>query len=159
MDLTALESLKTKALFGNLSFNLPGGFVFQPSYLQAGLIIFLIFLLVLTLGQLRHRMNEWAINGLVPGLAFGFCLAILLEGIMLVTGGSLITKVLGWKDAPKPITNALDQGKGELLNVLGANDSQSSVSATKELGPEGVIKEFNKLSPSEADSVTKLICE
>lgn len=140
---------------GNFTFNLPNGFVFQPTYIQAGLIVFLIFLLILTLGSLRHRMAHWEFRGLFPGIAFGFVLALILEGIMIVGGGTLITKTLGWKNAPKPISVVLDQGKEKLSDVLGTK----SESTQEELSPQQVLQGLKDMSPSEYDSVKRLICE
>ena len=154
IDVKSFDISKTPAA-GNFTFNLPYGFVFQPTYIQAGLIVFLIFLLILTLGSLRHRMAHWEFRGLFPGIAFGFVLALILEGIMLVGGGTLITKTLGWKNAPKPISVALDQGKEKLNEVLGEKTSQ----VQEELTPQEVLQGIKNLSPSEYDSIKRLICE
>jgi len=142
---------------GNFNFNLPNGFIFKPTYIQAGVIVFLLFLLVLTFGSLRHRMNHWQLKGAIPGVAFGFILAILLEAILLVGGGSMLTKVLGWKSAPKPISVALDAGREKLTNVLGVTNEIKI--SEKQVSPEQVLLDMKNLSRSEYDSVLKLVCE
>lgn len=158
-DLQDVDKTGKAASFlqGKFNFNLPNGFVFQPSYIQAALIVFLIFLLVLTLGSLRHRMNHWQMRGAIPGIMFGFTLALLIEGILLVTGGTIITKTLGWKNAPKPISVALDQGKAKLTDVLGT--SSEIERHTENMSPEEVLQGISQLSPSEFDSIVKLVCE
>lgn len=151
------ESSATNAFIqGKFNFNLPNGFTFQPTYIQAGLVVFLIFLLVLTLGSLRHRMNHWQMKGAIPGVAFGFLLAIIIEGILLVSGGTIITKTLGWRNPPKPVALALDQGKSKLTDVLGVSEISNQ---TEEITPTQVISGIKDLSPSEYDSIVRLICE
>ena len=143
--------------FNGYSFPLPGGFAFEPTYLSAGLMVFLVFLLVLTLGSLRHRMAEWSLKGVIPGIGFGFLLAIILEGILIIGGHTILTDTLGWKTAPKPISNALDLGREKLTDVLGENTSVSI--NEKEANPETVLSDLKSLTPTEYESIRQLICE
>ncbi len=117
-------------------FSLPGGFVFAPSYLQAGLIVFCLFLLILTFGMLQHRYNHWTIKGILPGVGLGFFLALLIEAVLLVGGRTMFTELLGWKDAPKPISNALDASRSRLVDVLGITDTVPESKAEGELSEE-----------------------
>lgn len=106
----------------SIHFTLPGGQIISPSYLQVGIIIFLLFLLVLMMGQLRHRMVHWEMKGILPGVAFGFALALIFEGFALIGGRTLLTETLGWKTAPKPIANVLDAGRNQFIKVLGITE-------------------------------------
>jgi len=151
MDTSGLRDKLPQAsekVFETVSIDLPGGLVFQPSYLQAGVIVLLLFLLVLTLGSLRHRMNHWTIKGVFPGIAFGFLLAIILEGFLLVGGKTFLIGMLGWKEAPGPVTSVLDVGREKLVNVLGT-EAQSA---------EELVSAYEKLSDSEAESVRLFVC-
>lgn len=137
-------------LFRTMDFKLPGGFVFAPSYLQAGLIVLLLFLLILTLGSLRHRYNNWTMGGVMPGVTFGFLLAIFIEALLVAGGSTLFISVLGWKNAPKPISNVLDSGKTKLVDVLGESDQHPSSAI--------VISEYNKLDEAGKISVENMVC-
>jgi hypothetical protein len=116
---------------GSFSLPLPGGISFQPTYIQAAAIVFLLFLLILMLGQLRHRMINWEMSGIMPGIAIGFAIALILEGIVIVGGRTIITEVMGWKNAPKPLANVLDAGRSELVKVLGVTDEIPTITATE----------------------------
>ena len=101
------------------SIDLPGGMTIAPTYLHAGAIVFLIFLLILTLGQVRHRMINWELKGIIPGIMVGFVLAFILEGFLLISGKTLLAEVFGWKSPPKPLANFIDVGREQLVSVLG----------------------------------------
>ena len=133
------------------NFNL-GKFSFSPSYIQAGVVVVLLFILVLTLAQLRRHFVNWSFKGALFGLFFGFLLALVLEGFLVIGGKTAITQVLGWKDAPKPIANLLEVGRGKLIEVLGAK--------TK-LNPtfDDAVVFFQSLNPSEAQKLKNFICK
>ena len=129
-----------------------GKFSFSPSYIQVGVILILLFILVLTLAQLRRHFVDWSVKGALFGLFFGFLLALVLEGFLIIGGKTVITQVLGWKDAPKPIANLLEAGRGKLIEVLGAK--------TK-LNPtfDDAVSFFQSLNPSEAQKLKNFICK
>lgn len=81
-------------------------------------VIVLVFLLILTLAQVRRHFVNWSLRGGVFGIFFGFLLALILEGFLLIGGRTVITELLGWRNAPKPISIALDAGRGKLIQVL-----------------------------------------
>lgn len=138
-------------------FSLPGGFVFSPTYLQAGVIVFCLFLLLLSFAMLRRRQSSWTVKGVMPGVAFGFTLALFLEAMLLVGGRTLITETLGWKDAPKPISNALDVARTRLVEVLGVTAPVPESIAARG-GVEEVFQTFENLSKEEQESLVELIC-
>lgn len=141
-----------------LNFNL-GEFQFSPSYFQAGAIVFLLFLLVLTLARLRYMFVNWSLGKSgVAMLFWGFLLALILEGFLIVGGRTLFTEIVGWKNAPKPILNALDVGRDKLVDVLGVTDQVPVSTAHEDPTLNDVISDFQSLSPDEAEKVRSMIC-
>lgn len=126
------------------------------SYLQAGLIVLCVFLLILTFGMLRHRYNNWTIKGVFPGIALGFIFALVIEAALLVGGRTVITEVLGWKDAPKPISNALEVSRSRFVDVLGVTVPESKADQKPTAG--AIADSYSNLSKSEQDSLKTLIC-
>lgn len=121
-----------------------------PTYIQAGAIVFLLFLLVVSLAQFRQHFVKWSMKGGLVGLFFGILLTLILEGFLLISGHTAITGVLGWKTAPKPISTALDMGKEKLTNVLGVGiDNPTS---------NDVITIMQSLPPSEISKIKAIIC-
>lgn len=144
--------------YETLSVTLPGGLVAQPSYVSAGAIVILLFLLVLTLGQLRSRLVHWSYKGLFPGIFFGFALAIILEGFLLIHGSTAVTAVLGWKSPPEPVAKVLDDGKTKLTKVL--DEAQIEVNQ-EQIDPESseeIITNFSALTDSQKTEVKAFIC-
>lgn len=126
-------------------------FSVAPTYIQAGAIIILLFLLVMSLAQFRHHFVKWSMKGGIVGLFFGVLLTLLLEGFLLVNGHTALTSLLGWKTAPKPISTALDIGKEKLTNVLGTETNNPTSS--------DAIKILQSLNPTEIKKVKTIICE
>jgi len=124
----------------NLSFNL-GGVPFASSYLQALLIVFLLFVLVLSLARMRRLFVKWSISGWQAWLFMGFLLALVMEGFLLIGGKTILTATLGWENAPKPIQTALEAGRNGLTKVLGVKD-EISISTAKE---EATIKNMMEI--------------
>jgi len=142
------------------NFNL-GKFSFSSSYIQAGVVVALLFILVLMLAQLRRHFFDWSIKGALFGLFFGFLLALVLEGFLIIGGKTVITQVLGWKDAPKPLANILEVGRDKLIQVLGEQVEIQIPDAIAKLNPtfkDGVTF-FQSLNPSEAQKLKNFICK
>lgn len=131
---------------------------FSANYLQAGLILFLIFLLVLTLAQVRHHYVKWSLKGSLMGLFFGFLLVLILEGFFVIAGKTLLTETLGWQNAPKPIKTALDMGRGKLINVLGVSDQIPYSVASSNTTVEDALDVIQKLDPIETKKIKAIIC-
>ena len=104
-----------------------GNYNIQPSYVQAGVIVFLLFLLVLTLARLRHMYVSWSLSGVHLYVLMGFILAIICEGFLLIGGNTFLTRIMGVRNAPKPIQMVLDSGRNHLIKVLGATDEAATV--------------------------------
>lgn len=121
-----------------------------PTYLQAGAIIVLVFLLVVSLAQFRQHFVKWSMKGGLIGLFFGILLTLILEGFLLISGHTALTSLLGWKTAPKPISTALDIGKEKLTNVLGVSNEETT--------SKDAINLIQTLNPSEITKIRAIIC-
>lgn len=135
-----------------------GSLSFSPSYLQAGAIIFLTFLLILSLAQVRRHFINWSIKGATFGIFLGFLLALILEGFLIIGGRTALTEVLGWKNAPKPVANLLDVGRQKLVDVLGVTDEIPSSFASVNPTAEDAVGILQSLDPAEVKKVKALIC-
>lgn len=158
-----IESAKVlpQELFKTVNFKLPGGYTFSPTYIQAGLIVLLLFLLILTLGSLRHRYTNWTIKGVMPGVTFGFVLALFIEALLIASGSTIFISLLGWKNPPKPISTVLDSGKTKLVKVLGESDQagQSDMEMSSEEVTIGkIMSDYKELNMSEQESLKTLLC-
>lgn len=131
-----------------------------PTYWQAGAIVFLLFLLVWTIARLRHMYVGWSLGKSAISMIFwGFLLALILEGFLIISGRTILTEILGWKNAPKPISTALDVGRAKLVDVLGVTDEIPQSSAREMPTVSSVVDDFQNLSGMEAQEVRLLICE
>ncbi len=110
-----------RAIGQKLNFDI-GKISFSPSYIQAGAIVVLLFLLILSLAQLRKHFVNWSLKGALFGVFFGFLFALILEGFLIIGGKTVLTEILGWRNAPKPLTNVIDAGRDKLVEVLGVTD-------------------------------------
>jgi hypothetical protein len=135
-----------------------GELVFTPSYLHAAAVVFLLFLLVLTLARLRRLYISWSLTGAVKMLGIGFVLAIIAEGFLLLGGRTLFTELLGWENAPKPIATVLDMGREKLVKVLGIGQEIPESVAEQKPTIEKMIGEYQSLPPEEAEEFKNIIC-
>ena len=142
----------------SLNFTL-GNFSFSSSYIEAGAIVLLLFLLVLALAQVRRHLIDWSLKGAIFGLFFGFLLALIVEGFLIIGGKTALTEVLGWKNAPQPLLGIIDAGRSKMVQVLGVSNEIPSSNAQENPTVDGVIHLFQNLDPAEADQVRSLICE
>lgn len=140
------------------TFELPNGMQISSNYIQAVLIVFMIFLIILSVARLRHMYVNWSLKGAVSMIGFGFLLALVLEGLLIIGGRTLFTEVLGWENAPKPISVALDAGRLRLVNVLGVTDSIPESSADTKSEVELVVKQINSLDVEERAQLFENYC-
>jgi len=151
-----LGSLK----FLTQSFNLNVGKIIIPvAFWQVGAIIFLIFLLILSLAQFRRHYMDWGIKGVFLGIFFGFLLALTLEGFLIIGGKTALTEVLGWKNAPAPLQLALDQGKKQLIQVLGVQTAIPPSIAGDKPSVQAVVSTLQSLGPTDLKKIKTLICQ
>lgn len=76
----------------------------------------------------------------------------MIEGFLLMNGHTALTEILGWKNAPKPISTALDEGRGQLINVLGVEDTATESASF-------VIETYDKLTNEEKALVREHIIQ
>ncbi len=96
-----------------------GGLTIAPSIWQAVAIVGLLFVLVLVMAYMSRSFMSWSLSGAGIGLFLGFLLALVLEGFLLIGGKTVITGLLGWKNAPAPVASILESGHTRLLDALG----------------------------------------
>lgn len=135
-----------------------GGLSFSTSYLQAGAIVLLTFLLILSIAQIRRHFIDWSLKGAVFGIFIGFLLALIFEGFLIIGGRTALTEVLGWKNPPKPVANLLEAGRVKLVNVLGITDEVPASFASADPTAEEAIQILQSLDPIEMKKVKTLIC-
>lgn len=136
-----------------------GGSDFTSSYVNAGLIVFLLFLLVVTLAQIRRHFIHWSARGAIFGIFLGFLLALVFEGFLVIGGKTAMTEVLGWKNPPKPVSIVLDWGRNRVIQVLGDSTQVPFSKAGGGLDTAGVVNEFERLSSEEKIKVKNIICK
>ncbi|MBI4157676.1 hypothetical protein HY502_02410 [Candidatus Woesebacteria bacterium] len=146
------------AVFGE-SFELNlGGISLSSTWLQAGAIIGLVFILLLLTAQFRRHLLGWSMKGAVFGIFIGFLLALVFEGFLIIGGKTALTELLGWRNPPKPVANLLEMGRTKLVDVLGvANEIPTSFAETK-VSSDEAIKILQSLDPTEIKKVKNLIC-
>lgn len=144
--------------FSGLNSNLANVNLSQASW-KAFAVVALVFLLVLVLAKMRRHYIDYSFKGAVFGIFFGFLLALVLEGFLIIGGRTAITELLGWKDAPKPLQIAIDSGRSKLVQVLGVTDQIPSSFASENPDTNDAISLFQSLDPSETKKVKALVCE
>lgn len=102
---------------------------------------------------------DWGLKGAVFGIFFGFLLALVLEGFLIVGGKTALTEFLGWKDAPVPLQTALDSGKKQLIQVLGVEAPVPSSPAKESLSVQDSLEVLQSLNPADLKKVKSLICQ
>ncbi len=153
------DGLESSFIGRTVSFNI-GQLEIEPTYWQVAAIVFLLFALVWTLARLRHMYVDWSLGKSSLAMLFwGFLLTLILEGFLLIGGRTLLTEVLGWKNAPKPIGTALDVGREKLVDVLGVTEEIPQSMAKENPTPESIISDFQTLTQTEVDEVREFVCE
>jgi len=139
-------------------YNIKGIYV-EPTYWMAAVVVFLIFLALLTLARVRYLYVNWNLSRTsLAFLFYGFLFALILEGFLIIGGRTLFTEVVGWKNAPKPISTILDAGREKLVNVLGISEEIPSSFASEQPTYQSVVGDYENLSLEEKDTVKDYIC-
>ena len=136
-----------------------GKFSMPVPYFEAFLVVFLVFVLILSFAQFRRHNVNWSIKGIVSGTFFGFMLALIIEGLLIVKGGTILTGILGWKNPPAPISIALDAGRAKLTQVLGTNISSPSAVLNGNPNVSSVIQFLQNLNPNDIKNVKAILCK
>lgn len=136
-----------------------GGVNFSPSVYEALVIVFLLFVLVLSLARLRHLFIKWSFSAWPAFFFLGLLFALIIEGFLMIGGRTFFTVILGWRNAPKPILSVLDSGREKLVDVLGVKSEIPESVAKQTISKESVVSDYQSLSPNEAQKVRLQICE
>jgi len=153
-----IQGIWKKAVAPSLSYKF-GSVNFSPSYVQAAAIVFLLFLLVLTIARIRYLYVHWSLGKSSLSMMFwGFVLAVIIEGFLLVGGRTLFTEILGWDNAPKPISTILDMGRSKVISVLGITDEIPTSNAEERPNVGDLINQYKALPENEALEFRKNIC-
>ncbi len=140
-------------------YNIKGIYV-EPTYWMAIVIVFLIFLLLLTVARVRYLYIHWNLSKTsLSFLFYGFLFALILEGFLILSGRTLFTEIIGWKSAPKPISTFLDTGRDNLVDILGVTEEIPSSYADEYPTFQSVVGDFESLSFEDKESVKNFICE
>jgi hypothetical protein len=86
-------------------------------------------------------------------------LALIVEGFLILSGRTLFTEILGWKNAPKPISTVLDIGRNKLVNVMGVTEEVPSSYAQEPASFKSVVNDFEHLTSKEKEEVVNFICK
>ncbi len=141
-------------------FNLSlGKFSLPVTYIQAAIVVGLVFLLILFFAKFRRHAVDWSLKGAVFGVFFGFLLALLIEGFLIIGGKTVLSSVLGWKNAPAPISIALDAGRSKLIQVLGISDEIPTSFAKEDATVNEAIDVLQGLNPSDSKKVKAIYCQ
>jgi hypothetical protein len=111
------------------------------------------------MANLRRHFLNWSIKGSIFGIFMGFILALILEGFLIIGGRTVLTEIVGWKNAPKPLVNLLDAGRERLVEVLGISDPIPDSFAVKQKDSQDLLNEFRKLNVTEVQRVKSIICK
>jgi hypothetical protein len=135
------------------------GLEIEPTYWQAGAIILLIFMLIFTLARLRYIYVHWNLSGTsLSFLFYGFLLALILEGFLIISGRTFFSATLGWENAPKPIAAFIDLGRDKMSKVLGEQTKIPESVAKQPPTAKSVVTDYFNLPKSEAQKVESQIC-
>lgn len=130
----------------------------SDSMVKTGGIVVLIFFFLILMAKYRRHYVDWSLKGGVFGVFFGFLFALILEGFLIIGGKTALTEILGWKNPPTFIGQALDAGKSQLVQVLGIKDQIPVSNAENLTTANGVVSSFQSLAPREAAKVKAIIC-
>jgi hypothetical protein len=127
-------------------------------YWQVAAILLIIFIILFAFARLQRSNVNWSFRGALFGVFFGFLLALLLEGFLIIAGKTVFTEIAGWKNAPKPLAHALDAGRERLVEVLGVTDEVPVSYANSSPTSKDAIQVLQSLNPDEMKKVRDLIC-
>lgn len=136
------------------------GLEIYPTYWQAVTIVILLFLLVFTLARMRYLYVHWHLSKTSLAMLFwGFLLTVILEAFLWLSGRTVLTTVLGWKNPPKPIAATLDTGREKLVKVLGDEVEVDNAKAEEPPSYQSVVFDYKELSDQDKVTVQKFVCE
>ena len=137
-----------------------GNLYVDATYWQAGAIILLLFLLVITFARMRYLYVHWSMGKHAFSMLFwGIILTIIIEGFFMLSGRTIFTEILGFKRVPKPFSTVLDIGRQRLVNVLGEDSAVPDASAGSVLNSDQIYSLYTKMDPAESQKLQSIICQ
>ncbi len=131
-----------------------------PTYWEAATIVLLIFLLIFTLARMRYLYVHWHLSKTSLAMMFwGFVLTVIIEGFLWLSGRTVLTTMLGWKNPPKPVAATLSTGREHLREVLGETAEIDSAKAKEPVTYQSVVFEYKELSDEDKETVQKFVCK
>jgi len=71
------------------------------------------------MARVRYLYVNWSLGrSAIAMLFWGFLLAIIFEGFLIISGRTILTEILGWDNPPKPISTIIDIGRGRLEKLV-----------------------------------------
>ncbi len=136
------------------------GMEIVPTYWEAATILLLIFLIIFTLARMRYIYVHWHLSKTSLAMLFwGFVLTLILEGFLWLSGRTVLTTVLGWKNPPKPIATTLETGRDHLRQVLGETAEIDSAKAKAPPTYQSIVFDYKELSEEDKVTVQKFVCK
>ncbi len=131
-----------------------------PTYWEAATIVLLIFLLIFTLARMRYIYVHWHLSKTSLAMMFwGFVLTVIIEGFLWLSGRTVLTTMLGWKNPPKPVAQTLSTGREHLREVLGETAEIDSAKAKEIPTYQSVVFEYKELTDEDKEMVQKFVCK
>lgn len=137
-----------------------GGIELEFTLWMVMVLVLLAFMLLFTIARVRYLYVHWNLSRTsLSFLFYGFLFALILEGFFIISGRTLFTEILGWDNAPKPISTILDSSKEKLVDVLGVTEEIPSSYAQEPPTFQGVLGDYEDLSVEDRESIKNFICE
>lgn len=158
-SLPSWSQLQYTIFYKSFSLNV-GNTIIEPTYWQAVAIVLLLFLLVFTIARMRYLYLHWSIGGKSPMSFFvwGFLLALIIEGIFVIFGKTIITEFLAIDNAPKPISTVIEGSREKIIDVLGVQDEIPTAVAKSAPTYQTVVKDYKELSEDEKGKARAFMC-
>jgi len=137
-----------------------GNLNIDATYWEAAVILVLLFLLVFTFARMRYLYVHWSMGKHAFAMLFwGIVLTIIVEGFLMLTGRTIFTEILGFKNVPKPFSTFLNIGRNRLVNVLGEESEIPSSYAEAKLNSDQIYSLYVKMDVSESQKLQNIICQ
>lgn len=126
---------------------------------QAAVIVVTVFLIAVLLGVTRRHIVSWTMSGAWFGFVFGIIFILGLEATFLVGGRTALFEATVNEKAPPQLRAFLEDGKRNLVRVLGLTTEEIPTSVAQELpSSQSILNDFQSLSSLESETVRSAIC-
>ncbi|MFC1600708.1 hypothetical protein ACFL25_01360 [Patescibacteria group bacterium] len=137
-----------------------GGIDLELTLWMILVLALLAFMLLFTIARVRYLYVHWNLSKTsLSFLFYGFLFALILEGVFIISGRTMFTQILGWENAPKPISTLLDTSRNKLVDVLGITEEISASYASEPPTYKSVVGDYENLDVEDKETVRGFICE